>query len=77
MISDATGGATAEEGFSFSEHWNDVFTFFTTQYWNIIFFFLVLLFGIIFIKLFITLLKKGMAKGKMEKIAQSFIINVR
>ena len=76
MILDATAESTATEGFSFSKLWNDIVTFFTTQYWNIIFFFLVLIFGILFIKLFITILKRGMARGKMEKIAQSFIINI-
>lgn len=78
MLFETTGGATdaAETGFSFSKLWNDIVTFFSTKYLNIILFFLVLLVGILLIKLVITVIKKGMSKGKMERIAQSFILNI-
>ena len=66
----------ADTGFSFSMLWNDIKNYFSTEYMNIIMFFLVLLAGIVFIKLLLTVLKRGMARGKMEKIAQSFIINI-
>lgn len=65
-----------EEGFSFKKLWNDIVNFFTTKYWDIIAFFLVLLCGIIIIKTILTLVKRAMKKSKMERIAQSFILNI-
>ena len=68
--------AQTGESFSFSNLWNEIVTFFTTKYWNIIAFFLVLIAGILIIKTFITLLKRAMQRGKMEKITQSFLLKI-
>ncbi|MDY6367660.1 MAG: mechanosensitive ion channel [Clostridia bacterium] len=64
------------EGFSFAKLWDEIVTFFTTKYWNIISFFLVLLAGILIIKTLLTIIKRAMRRGKMERIAQSFILNI-
>lgn len=67
---------TENTAFSFSGLWNDVVEFFTTKYWNVIMFFAITVIGIILIKTVLTLLRRAMSRGKMEKIAQSFIINI-
>ncbi len=53
--------------------WNDIVNFFTTNAWNILFFFVILIVGIILIKIILTVLRKILSKTKMEKIAQQFI----
>ena len=62
--------------FSFSGLWEEIVDFFSTKYWNVITFFLILLVGIFLIKAVLALLRRAMSKGKMEKIAQSFILNI-
>ena len=58
---------------NWSSMWNSVVTYFETNIWNIIFFFVILILGIIVIKIVMTLLKKVLLKTKMERIAQQFI----
>ena len=53
--------------------WNDIVNFFTTNAWNILFFFVILIVGVILIKIILTVLRKILSKTKMEKIAQQFI----
>ena len=53
--------------------WNDVVTYFQTNIWNIIFFFVILILGILIIKIIMTILRKILGKTRMERIAQQFI----
>ena len=53
--------------------WNDIVTYFETNVWNIVFFFVILLLGVIVIKIIMTVLRKVLSKTKMERIAQQFI----
>lgn len=53
--------------------WNDIVTFFKSNVWNIVFFVVILLLGIIIIKIVMKILRKVLSKTKMEKIAQQFI----
>lgn len=76
LFAEQTAETAENTAFSFRSLWEDIVNFFSTKYWNIIAFFLVLLAGILIIKTFITILKRTMRRGKMEKIAQSFIINI-
>ncbi len=62
--------------FSFLKIWSDIVTFFTTKYWNILLFFSILIIGIILIKVLQKVIKKLLARTKMEKIAQSFVLTV-
>lgn len=54
--------------------WTDIKTFFTTNAWNIVIFFAVLLFGIIAIKLILNVTRRILNKTKMEKIAIGFLM---
>ena len=53
--------------------WNDIVTYFETNVWNIVFFFVILILGIIIIKIIMTVLRKVLGKTRMERIAQQFI----
>lgn len=53
--------------------WNDIVTYFETNVWNIVFFFVILILGIIIIKIILTVLRKVLSKTRMERIAQQFI----
>ena len=53
--------------------WNDIVTYFQTNVWNIVFFFVILILGIIIIKIIMTVLRKVLGKTRMERIAQQFI----
>ena len=53
--------------------WQDIVNFFSANVWNIIFFFVTLLVGLIVIKVFIFAFRKILNKTKMEKIAQNFL----
>jgi len=56
--------------------WNSIVGFFTNNIWNIVLFFAVLLIGLILVKLIINIVKKVLAKTKMEKIAQQFLTTI-
>ena len=60
----------------FKDIWEDIVEFFSTEYLKVITFFLILLAGILIIKSVLTVLKSAMRRGNMEKIAQSFIVNI-
>ena len=66
----------AEESFDIKKVWNDIVTFFTTKYWNIILFFAILVIGIVVVKLLIKLIHGLLKRSKIEKIGQSFILNI-
>ena len=68
--------ADAASTFSFQKLWADIVTFFTTKYWNILLFLLVLVAGIVLIKSLVAILKKAFSRSKMEKIAQSLLLNI-
>lgn len=53
--------------------WNDIVNYFKTNVWNIVFFFVILILGIIIIKIILVVSRKVLSKTKMEKIAQQFI----
>lgn len=74
LFEDKTAETTTS--FSLSALWDEIVNFFSTKYWNVIAFFLVLLAGILVIKTFLTILRKAMQRGKMEKITQSFILKI-
>ena len=57
-----------------NEFWNSVKNFFTSNVWNIVLFFAVLILGIVIIKIIINVLRRIFAKSKIEKIAQQFIV---
>lgn len=61
---------------NWSKIWNDIVNFFTTNVWNILLFFAVLLIGIIVIKLLLNILRRVLNKTKLEKIAVGFFIVV-
>lgn len=56
--------------------WNDIKNFFVSNAWNILWFFLTLILGIIIIKIFINILRRIFSKTKMEKIAQNFLLAI-
>ncbi len=56
--------------------WNDIVNFFKTNVWNIVFFFAILIIGIIVIKILMFSLRKLLSKTKMEKIAQQFLCTI-
>lgn len=66
----------AEESFDIKKIWNDIVVFFTTKYWNILLFFAALLIGIIVVKLLVKLTRRILSRSKIEKIGQSFILNI-
>ena len=66
----------AEGTFDFKKIWNDIVVFFTTKYWNILLFFAALLIGIIIVKLLVKLTRRILKRSKIEKIGQSFILNI-
>lgn len=53
--------------------WNDIKTFFSNNWLNMIWFVLALVLGIILIKIICSLLSKGLAK-KMDRIVSNFIV---
>ncbi len=53
--------------------WNDIVTFFKTNAWNIVIFFAVLIFGILFIKILLNIIKRVLNKTHMEKITIGFL----
>ena len=56
--------------------WNSIVTFFKTNAWNILWFFVILVVGLILIKIIMNLVKKVFSKTKIEKMAQQFICTV-
>ena len=56
--------------------WNDIVAFFTNNAWNILWFFVILIFGIIAIKIVLNITRKLLSKTRMEKIAQQFICTI-
>lgn len=56
--------------------WQDIKDFFTGNGWAILGFFVTLIIGFIVVKLLIKLCKKLLAKTKMERIAQKFILSI-
>ena len=59
-----------------SKIWNDIVTYFKTNAWNILFFLVILVFGIIIIKIIMKILRKVLSKTKMERIAQNFLCTI-
>ena len=56
--------------------WNDICNYFKTNVWNIVWFFAILIIGIIVIKILLTVMRKILKHTKMEKIAQQFICTI-
>lgn len=54
--------------------WNTIVTYFQTNIWNIVWFVVILVFGIIAVKLLINITRRILSKTKMEKIAQQFLV---
>ena len=53
--------------------WSNIVNYFKSNAWNILFFFVILILGIIIIKILMAVLRKVLSKTKMEKIAQHFL----
>ncbi len=56
--------------------WNDICNYFKTNVWNIVWFFAILVIGIIAIKILLAVVRKILKHTKMEKIAQQFICTI-
>lgn len=56
--------------------WTSITDFFTNNFWNIVTFFAVLVIGIIVVKILLNIIKKVMAKTKMEKVTQGFLYHI-
>lgn len=56
--------------------WDNITSFFTDKFWNIVIFFAVLVIGIIVIKILLNLINKVMSKTKIEKVTQGFLYHV-
>lgn len=56
--------------------WNDITSFFSDNIWNIVWFFAILIVGLVVIKLVMMFARKILSKTKMEKIAQQFICTI-
>ena len=54
--------------------WNTIVNFFTTNGWNIVRFFAILVIGLIIVKVLLNITRTMLSKTKMEKIAQQFIV---
>lgn len=61
---------------NWGEIWNSIVTFFKDNIWNIVWFFVILVGGIILIKIFMNITRRILNKTKMEKIAQQFICTI-
>ena len=61
---------------NWEEIWNSIVTFFKDNIWNIVWFFVILVGGIILIKIFMNITRRILNKTKMEKIAQQFICTI-
>lgn len=57
-----------------NEIWNSIVTYFQTNVWNIVWFFAILIFGLIIVKLLINFTRRILNKTKMEKISQQFLV---
>lgn len=53
---------------------NDIKSFFVSNVWNIIGFFAVFFIGLIFVKIFINIIRRTFKRTKMEKITQNFLL---
>ena len=56
--------------------WNSIVNFFKSNAWNILWFFVILVVGIIVIKIVLRLVKKLFSRTKIEKMAQQFVITI-
>ncbi len=56
--------------------WNDIVEFFRSNIWNIVWFFVILVGGIVLIKILLNVTRRILNKTKMEKIAQQFICTI-
>lgn len=56
--------------------WESIKTFFTTNIWNIVKFFAVLIIGIIIVKILLNLTRRIMKKTKLQEVAQGFLFHI-
>lgn len=56
--------------------WNSIVNFFKSNAWNILWFFVILVIGIIVIKIVLRLVRKLFSRTKIEKMAQQFVITI-
>ena len=75
LAADGTASTESASVF-FKKLWTDIVTFFTTKYWNIILFLAILVVGVILIKTLLAIIKKGISRSHIEKIAQALIMNL-
>ena len=77
LLGFAEAGTTGETtSFDWATVWNDIKSFFTNNYWNIIWFFAALVIGIIVIKIAMAITKRILKATKMEAITQSFLCKI-
>lgn len=56
--------------------WNSIVNFFKSNAWNILWFFVILVIGIIVIKIVLRLVRKLFSRTKIEKMAQQFVLTI-
>lgn len=56
--------------------WNSIVSFFRDNVWNIVWFFAILIIGIIVIKVVMNLTRRLLKRTKMERIAQQFLCTI-
>ena len=61
---------------TWTEFWNSVANFFSTQGWPILEAILVFIAGFILIKIIMKIIRTGFKRSKMEKITQSFLLSI-
>ena len=61
---------------NWNQIWDSIKNFFTNNFWNIVMFFSVLLIGLIVLKILLNMIRRVMAKTKMEKVTQSFLYTI-
>lgn len=61
---------------SWTKIWNDIVNFFKNNVWHIVWFFAILVIGIIVIKIVMNMTRRLLKRTKMERIAQQFICTI-
>ena len=61
---------------NWSGFWNKVGNFFSSNVWNIVTFFAVLIIGIIVIKVVVSVMRKVLTRTKVEEVARNFILAI-
>lgn len=58
------------------EIWNNIKNFFTSNVWNAVIFFAILIIGIIVVKITLNISRRFLQKTRLEKVAQTFMYHI-